>query len=659
MKELKIAQQMIDSPWELSIGRFDAGTATLLDDSRTSIKFVKESENQVQVQDGVFQTRPGTVEYGAEKLGEASWLGVGEYISAAGVRELVAIGSTTGKAYKSVDGGSWTELTGGVFSTSSIPYFEQIDNKLIIINGFDNMTLYAGGTTIIRYTLLSAPASPAGNRGAGLSAGSHNNYWKVTALNDVGETEGSVEIFVTTNIARDAWNPASNQHIDLSWTAVPGANKYQIWYSIESGIELLLDESSTNSYRDDNSATVNPFYACPDFNTTGAPKFAKIGKAGDRLWGIGDPDNPWTLYWGGLGQFILNFSPGYGGGWTMLEYGGREKPAWIDSFRSGKGDEMATVLCDSPDGIGATWQVGLYEATVGDVVFTAPVKSKIVGTAGTKSPRTAILAGDTIMFMNALGVFSMGNKPQITNVLANDELSQNIRPSYRDLDISKACMIWHDGKVFFSASTQKGGENDIIFIFDLERKNWSWKWTIGVRQFLRYTDNDGNTHFLGVPSNGTKLWEFSDNVSGDLGKPFYQSVITGLIPVDPNDFTAFSNVDEAFVSLGRPKGVILFEVLGIEKNKGYASAASREITDTAAVGEYWTGEWGEITLAEEEEAPKTYEQANSKKSKQVGRELGAVQCKISSSAADTRWTLFGFFLKGTRSPTDTPNSWRK
>jgi hypothetical protein len=367
------------------------------------------------------------------------------------------------------------------------------------------------------------------------------------------------------------------------------------------------------------------------------------------------------VHWSGVGQYLGYFSPYYGGGWIDLEKGGKEKPTWVGHYRTGKGDEAATVLCETPEGTGSAWQIGLFDQTVGDVTFLVPVATKIVGTVGTRSPFAVVKAIDAILFPNDQGIFNFGNKPQTTNVLATDELSPNIRPSYLSLKkdkIRNMCGYYRNSRVFFSA-TESGDDNDVIFVLDLERDNWSWKWTIGVRQFLEYTDSDGNTHFLGVPHTGTKLWEFSENAYGDLGVPFYQSIITGLLPVVEGDPRAFVNVEEAFVELGRPKGVINFSVSGIEKKRGYSSVASREIADTASVGEFWTGDDGEITLMDEEEAPSTYEQANVKKSKRVGKDLNAIQFQVYSNAANTKFTLLGFSATGSRSPMGTPSSWRK
>ena len=99
------------------------------------------------------------------------------------------------------------------------------------------------------------------------------------------------------------------------------------------------------------------------------------------------------------------------------------------------------------------------------------------------------------------------------------------------------CWLQYQNYIFFTA-TEGTGENDITFIYDTELDRWYWKWTFGARQFLEYADNNtGKAKFLMVPTSGNQLVECSENISGDFGQPFATSLLTGLIPVDRNQYT--------------------------------------------------------------------------------------------------------------------------
>jgi hypothetical protein len=627
-------------PWSVVLDTFK-GLASLLDDVILGNKFAKEALNLILVQDGRWKTRWGTAYYGLAILGETKILGAGIYEKSDGTQEKIAI-CGSGKAYKSVDRGSWAEITGATFDTTATKYhFEQMDNMLFICNGVDRLTRY-NGTNLVRYTALSAPTGLGGTRNV-LTAGSYHNYYKVTALNEVGETIGSAELDITTNKHRNAWIITSNERIDLSWSAVTGALRYQIYWSDTSGAELLLAETSTTTttFADDGSYVQNPYFTCPTQDSTGAPAFKMVASSGSRLWGITDE----YVWWSGTYPYLGYFSDAYGGGWQPLEKGSGDKLEWIGHFRSGKGDSVATVLSRNKAGLGSVWQVPLEVQTIGDTIIIVPNPVKLPGPIGTVASLGVIEANDSLYIPNSRGVFSLNNKAQVTNILSTGELSGNIRPSFRNLqDIGEIAGIWYDSKVIFTGS-EGGNGNDIMFGLDTELNEWFWKWTVGFRSFLEVTEADGTTKLLGVPNDGAQLIEISKNIKGDLGQPFYQSWMSGLIPIS-RDSEEFANVQNALLELGRPTGTIYFEVLGVEKRKGFSSIASRKITDSVSNIDFTNGLFGEYMFGEDDDVPKSYSQASVKKAKRVGKDLNAIQFHVYSSTADTDFTILKIQAKG-------------
>jgi len=651
MKVLPVRGSRTKTPWRLVIDEFK-GLASLLDDVILGAKFAKEALNLILVQDGRWKTRWGTAYYGSAL--PANFVACGIYEAADGTQEKIAIGAD-GKAYKSEDQGAWSEITGATFTTSATDYnFCQSVNQLYISNGVDKLTRY-DGTNLLRYTSLDAPANLAGVKNV-LTAGDYHNYYKVTALNAVGETEGSAEIDVATNKPRNSWIVASNERIDLSWDAVAGATRYQIYYSDESGKELLLAETSTTdvTFNDDGTSIQNPFFTCPVDDTTGAPAFKMVAESGSRLWGITDE----VIYWSGVGDYLGIFSDFYGGGWQPLMGGSGEKLEWIGHFRSGKGDSIATALTRNKAGVGSIWQIPLEAVTIADTMIIVPNPSRLPGPIGTVAPLGVVSANDALYIPNSRGIFSLNNKVNVQNILSTGELSGNIRPSFRGLqDIENIAGIWYDSKIIFTAS-EGGSGNDIMFGLDTELNEWFWKWSIGFKAFLEVTESSGITKLIGIPNAGTQLIEISKNIKGDLGQPFYQSWISGLIPIS-EDSTVFANVQEALVELGRPAGTIYFEVLGLEQKRGFSSIATKQITDTLQAIEFWTGDLGEITLLDEEDSPVTFNQASVPKAKRVGKRLRAIQFHIYSSAAEADFTILKVQAKGVIEKLRTPSNFFK
>lgn len=653
MKVLPITGSRSKTPWMVVIDEFK-GLASLLDDVILGNKFAKEALNLILVQDGRWKTRWGTAYYGAVLPGGVKFFASGIYEKTDGTQEKVAIGSD-GKAYKSVDQGAWTEITGAVFTTTAKKYnFCQSVNQLYISNGVDKLTRY-NGSVLLRYTQLAAPTGLAGTRNI-LSAGAYHNYYKVTALNQVGETQGSAEIDVTTNKPRNSWIITSSERIDLSWSAVGGAARYQIYYADETGKELLLAETSTTSvtFNDDGSYVQNPFYTCPEADTTGAPAFKMIADSGSRLWGITDE----TIYWSGVGDYLGIFSDFYGGGYQPLMGGTGEKLEWIGHFRSGKGDSVATALTRNKAGVGSIWQVPLEVTTIADTTIIVPNPTKLPGPIGTVAALGVVEANDSLYIPNSRGIFSLSNKVNVTNILSTGELSGNIRPSFRGLqDIENIAGIWYDSKIIFTAS-ESGNGNNIMFGLDTEQNEWFWKWTIGFKAFLEVTEANGTTKLLGIPEDGSQLIEISPNIKNDLGVPFNQSWISGLIPIS-KDSTIFANVQEALIELGRPTGTIWFEILGLEKKRGFSSLASRQITDSVSNIDFTNGLFDEYMFEESDDVPKVYSSASVKKAKRVGKTLNAIQFHVFSSTADTDFTILKVQAKGVIEKLRTPSNFFK
>src|SRR3990172_2767700 len=220
---------------------YKEGVVTLIEEARISKKAEKKATNLYQVQDGIYATRPGTAYYGNVTPNAANIDGACEYVKSDGTTELIIVATNV---YKSTDGGSWTQVTGATFTTGVTCYFIQIKSRLYITNGTDSLAYY-DGTDLTTYTEIAAPAW-AGTPLVltGLSSGSYNHYYQVTALNEVGETVGSTEQTITATESRDTWS--STHSITLYWNAVSGATRYQVYYSDESGYEVLIDTVSAD-----------------------------------------------------------------------------------------------------------------------------------------------------------------------------------------------------------------------------------------------------------------------------------------------------------------------------------------------------------------------------------------------------------------------------
>lgn len=652
----------------ITIDKFIGGSNSLIDEARQDTKFAVQSVNMIQVQDGLWKTKWGSGYFGAEYPAVPD--GASEFVKSDGTTELIVV--SNGTAYKSTDGGAISAISGASFTAGIQCYFMQIAGYLYIANGTDDLTRY-DGSVLTRYTEISAPTGlTASLVASGLTSGTYTYYAQVTALNGVGETVGSTEASITVNKNRDSWT-ANVDKVTWSWSSVVGAERYQIYLSDQSGYENLLGNSDVTNFTDDGTADINPYIEVPDDNTTGAPKFISMALSGNRIWATNNSSNRYRVYFSGTGQFIGNFSDFYGGGWIDLEKGGRENPIAVKHYQSGSGTGIATVLCKTPDGRGAVWQISISTATVGDTSFSVPSASKVVGSFGTESVLGVVNTNNDIAFPNRKGWFYLGPEKNFYGILRTNEKSSNIRPYWRSLagiKMSGVCAYFYDAKIFISVPTSSTG-NDRIIILDTERDNWSVDWNYGAKQFLEYTDSNGNTKLLFIPSNGTRLGEISENILNDYGTAFYQSYVSPLIPVSKNK-TDIMTLKEAIVELGRPRGSIQFSVLGIGKDDSFATLATKTITDFGSDTGVGTDLVGELMPSETQsnvrggaglwaiyltDSPSTFSQATTKKAIKLRKKVYAIQFKVYSSTADTDYTILSLQAKGTITPRRLPSGW--
>lgn len=640
---------------EIQIDDFKGGTNILQKSTRLDTDEAAESTNLMLVQDGLWKPRWGTSQYSADPGGSVTD-GFGEFVKSDGTTELIIIAN--GKAWRATTS-TTTEITGATFTAGTRAYMVQIGGELYIANGVDPLARY-DGSTMATYTEISAPENLAAARGAGLSAGSYTYYYQVTALNEVGETVGSTEDSVTVNQLRGEWDESANEKVSLTWDAVVGATRYQIYQSTESGYEVLLDESATNSYTDNGVAVPNIYIEVPDDNTTGGPKFTQMDISNNRIWATGDPDNEYRVYFSGVGANLGNFSAFYGGGWVDLEKGGRNKPKAVVHYQDGTGRGIATAFCSTPDGNGSIWQINLETASVEGYDFIVPVTKKIVGSIGTDAPRSVVTVENDIFFFNKNGVYVLGNEPNFFGILRTNELSARIRPYIRDLDDSALegiCGYYFDAKVFFSIPTT-GGANNRIIVYDRERLAWVKDWTLGVSQFGQFTDTSGITRFLGGKTDDGYLIEFSENYQGDEGVAFNTTYRSPRIPVD-EDWTSFAKIKKAYVRLGDLKGSVEFTVNGTEKRAGFSAQGTETIeVNTANTGLGFDGPMGTLPLGSSEGSPETFASGSLVRYIRLNKRLRDIQFKLETSGLSDSYALLGLRAEGFPLDTSDPSGWK-
>ena len=540
----------------------------MLSETRLDKNEAKQLTNMMLVEDGIPQKRWGTDSYSTvtytNRPDAAS-----EYIKSDSTRELIVIAD--GKVYRqNPDDNTKTEITGATFTQGTRAYMLQFNDFMYMANGTDNLARY-NGSTLSTFSSLSAPTwdgTPITR--TGLTAGNFTYYYTVTAVNDVGETVESTEESITVNLDRSDWD--SSNYLDLAWADVSGATSYNVWMSDVSGNQVYLATTSISEYKDDGTATLNDFILPPEDNTTTAPLFTQMWIANNRLWGTGDPNRPNRVYFSGTGVHRGTFSPAVGGGYVDLEKGGRGTAIGGAEFQG-----VSHVWMNTPDGSGSIFQIKIQDVTVAGETFEAPVPTKIISATGAVSARGIVHMENDVIFSNKQGVFVLGNEPGVQGVLRTNELSANIRPYWRALDggsYDKIAAHYFKAKAFIAVSNASG-EPDRIVVFDRERTAWIKDWSVGVSQFLEFTDSSNVTHLLGISDD--RLVEFSENFPGDEGTAFTWTYTSPRIPVS-EDWATFGKVRKAYIRVRNAVGDISVTLKGTGKSNQVSNVGSATVS---------------------------------------------------------------------------------
>lgn len=659
---LKLDENLPDkfpNPEYLTFGSFRRGVITLINETKLPKNAAKEMRNLYLVEDGQPSIRPGVDWFGVAVPNGEPIQGYDYYDD--GDIHLVAVAG--GVIYRSLDdGATWTECTGGTMATTGDVEMNQNGSKLYISQAGSNIVRYNGTTTLEVYTALTTPAAPTvAATGGGTT---YTYYYKIAAVNTVGFSVASSATSVTIGAPRSTWDTATN-YVTLTLPAYQATQtRFDIYFS-EDNVNFYYLSSQANpnlAWKDDGTAQVVPSTLAPTGNTTQGPKVARLRNVGVRQYGVGDPDNRYRIWFTGAGTSSGSFSSAYDGGYIDWQLGGKYFPVDVEDYRSGKGDPIATVWCDSADGQGCILQMSLETLTIGDVNITLPSIYQLPGSRGTPAPGSVINVLNDYFFYNSLGVYNLGSRANFPNILATDEASANIRPNFRRVSRAAESGIataYYEANVYFSLPVGDTKNNQTM-IYNTEMQSWMPEaFMIGFSKFLRYSDQNKGQHLLALKPGDSRLSEISSSIQGDYGEAFSTSFTTGLIQTT-KDRWEFQFVEEAEMDFSNPQAKIYIELVGIDRARGLRPVktvvldAANVVTNHGwDIFEWDTWNWDDTSVV-----PETFSESSAKRYTTVQRELNAIQWHIYTDSIDSRYVLRALQTWGTPTSAGHPPSWR-
>ena len=649
-------------PFTITINQFKGGTVTLTDESRIPQTAVSTATNMMLDQDGIWRVRYGSQVYGKTLTGPIDGIGTAIKYNSDGTTVSTLLAIDNGALKTSIDGGNWTTVSGNTWTTGKTAKLIQINSRVYITNGYDKLSYYdvvAG--TIVTYTALGTASAPtAVTYGGSLtSTANYKLYYRLSYVKNGFESAASSEYVVNVSKQRSAWlnNSTTQDFITLTIPANT-ADRVNIYYSDQTGKETYLDATTQSSWTDNNIAQPNLFTSYPVTDSTAGPILSNLALSGNRMWGTGDPSNPYRVYF--TSQTTPgSFDPFAGAGYIDLNLGSSERPITVKHFRTGQGTAIATVFTSDPVGGGSIWFISLSTLQVGQYGITIPSATS-QGSIGTNSPFGVVQSVNNIFYPSIKGFQTLGSAPNILNVLATSEISSSIRPNVQNITMTAAkniAGIFYFGRIFWSVPYGSSTNNQ-IWVLDLERNAWCIAWTTAVKQFFEYADSTGTPHLLGIPMSGNQLVEFNQNFVGDLGASFNTDLESGLIYWD-EDHSLWARIDKVYVQLARPKGTINFIVSGTQKNKSLQQIKNIQIS-AAVVGNSGLGSdlMGSIQMGDSANTPSSSSESSVTKRILIKKRLANLKWSITSSDVNAQYNVLEIIIKGKIIPTSDPTAYK-
>ena len=588
-----------------------------------------------------------------------------DYFDFDGEIHLVAVAG--GSVYRSTDNAmTWEECTGGTLTPGISTNFNQNGGYLYITNATDPIFRYDGTLTLQAYVALDTPAAPTVTK-TGLGATTYKYYYKISAVNQIGFTEASPKKDVSVSLTRDTWDATTN-YVSVTGTVDTDATRVDVYLSEDDLSYFYLGSaipaSGSFTFKDDGTAVPVPSTLAPTGDTTQGPKVAELTNVGVRQYGVRDPENRYRIWFTGAGNYSGSFSSAYDGGYLDWQPGGKDYPVKVVDYRSGKGDPIATVFCDSADGQGCILQMSLDTLTIGDISITVPSAYKLPGSRGTSAPLSVVNVLNDYFFYNSQAIYNLGSRAQFLNILSTDEASANIRPTVKEISSNGEDGIaaaYYDAKVLFSVP-RGSSVNNCVDLYDTERKAWIPNaFTIGFSKFLPYTDTNGARRLLALKPGDNRLSEISESIKGDYGVPFRVDILTGIYSVSRNRFE-FQFSEEAELELSNVQGPINFEILGEERKRGYRVVKQKSFnftTDANSADSGWDNtQWDEAAWDDTSNVPNVVSDISKKKYFTVQKEMNSIQWRVYTQSLDAKFVIQTLQTWGTVTQAGKPTGWR-
>lgn len=528
---------------------------------------------------------------------------------------------------------SYSMILGASWASGYEATFTQLDNTVYIASEIRELIKYDGSALINFATIATPVISGISNLSGASGIGELTQVsYRVSAEGEVGETLGSTAL----SLASVQADPLS-QRVRITWGAVSTASgdlKGYVIYGRDPGNETFIARvnSYTTTYEDDGddvpSLTINP----PTADTTGGPVAKFIIRYKDRLIMAGLHNEPTKVIISGRVPNQEKFHWSYGGAYVLVDPDSGENITGLAVLR-----EKILVFKER-----SVWELTLGTVTVGNYTLTDPTYQLLTASHGAVSHKSIMAVEDDLFFLSRRGVYAIGYKPNILNVLSTTELSAKVRDKMEIINPNKwlaATAEYVDYKYILTYPTIDSNYPDQQLIFDRERSSWMGPWYISANNLFRYYDSS-NKERLVYGSNVTpNVYELSSAYSTDDGEAIDTTLRTKK--EDFGSWNLFKTIKDIFFQFKDVKGQVNVDVFIEERSGNVVTAKNFTITPTTGNSGWGSFGWGDFLWGDSEESAGTGDVSEVLRWLNTNKTGRSVQIQVRTTDASANYKLLG------------------
>lgn len=639
-----------------SIKSWLKGYMSELEDGRMPEDGLAIASDVVLSQNGTIKPAMSSIEYGTQPPGTIQGAIFPFIRNNSGTMEnyvcaLIKVAGVVSLYYQK-DGGAWTIANTKTFNSAASGRFDQIQGYVVVASTTDPLCwLNTSTLSMVVTSALGTPVTPTASVAAALVGTNHTYYMRYSGV-AVGESIQSAYVKVTTLIMRGTWT-AATQYIDYTLTRLSGASAYNIYIGIESGAEVYIGTiadpgtGTTFVYRDDGSAATDASRPAPTTDLSTLPKLSHVKVLDGRVYGWGDYDNKWRVWYGGsYGNNLLKFSAWYGGGYTPVGDGTPYTPNNVSLYRTGKGDATIMVFCRGMAGAGKRFTLQEVSTTVGDTVITTMGVREDNGAYGTDSPDGVVMADDDLLYPSKGAFKKTGTRVNLQNILSTRGITDNIAGDVEALNslyMHKCVGLFFQGRVYWAVPYGSATSNSQIWTLDTARGGaWMLPMDVAADWLWLYEDSSGKTHFCYLSSNKVMEFTYSRATTRD-GEAFPTSVGSGLLKFS-EDGQEWADVEKVKFVLIRPQGSITGKVSGKTEDAPIANVGSETFSSNASITGLGEDALGMYYIGEARNAPTAYGAQREEFEIEIGEEMQWLQWQLNTIGKGAQYELSDFII---------------